>query len=173
MRTEQERTEAAAQIAEQKRLVDFDVAEFPIEVIALKYQKGEIIVPNYQRTFVWELERQSKLLESVLMGLPIPFIFVADVEGTLEIVDGTQRIRTLCAFLRDEFGLSGLERLDKLNGFKFSDLPQEEQRRLKNRFVRMIILSSRADLSVRFEVFQRINSSSNRAADGLALRQDG
>lgn len=156
--SEEQRSKAAAQIEQQRVLVDFDVAEYTIELILLKFARNDIFVPKYQREFVWDEEKQSRLIESIILGLPIPFLFVADVEGNLEIVDGTQRVRTLHAFTQDEFPLQKLDILQELNGFKYSDLPPVEQKRLQNRTLRTIILSARADLSVRFEVFQRINS---------------
>ena len=61
---------------------------------------NELFVPDYQREFVWDEERQSKLIESIILGLPIPLIFLTENnDGRLEIIDGSQRIRTLSAFL--------------------------------------------------------------------------
>ena len=76
--------------------------------VIFAHDENEIFVPDYQREFVWPNDRRSKFIESVLIGLPIPYIFVADVgkgEGRLEIVDGSQRIRTLAAFVGNEFEL--------------------------------------------------------------------
>ncbi|MFO7566276.1 MAG: DUF262 domain-containing protein [Enhygromyxa sp.] len=163
--SDEHRAKATLQIEEQRILVDFDVAEYTIELIVLKFQRSEIFIPEYQRKFVWDDEKKSLLIESIILGLPIPFIFVADVDGDLEIVDGTQRIRTLCSFKENKFALKGLEVLSELNGFKYSDIPPAEQKRLQNRTLRTIILSSKADLSVRFEVFQRINSRPKALTD--------
>ena len=167
--TELQKAEAEAEILENQRIVDYDTKEYPVEVIVDKYLTGknddenEIFVPDYQREFVWPNDRRSKFIESVLIGLPIPYIFVADVgrgEGRLEIVDGSQRIRTLAAFLGDEFELEGLKRLKKLNGFRFSDLPTARQRRFKRRTIRLIELTERADEAVRRDIFERINTGS-------------
>ena len=74
---------------------------------------NEIFVPEYQRDFVWSQERQSKMIESIILGLPIPSIFVAEDEsGRLEIVDGSQRIRTLNAFLCGDLQLINLKKID-------------------------------------------------------------
>jgi hypothetical protein len=163
------KAEAEEEILEHQRIVDYDTKEYPVEVIVEKYITGkdddenEIFVPDYQREFVWPNDRRSKFIESVLIGLPIPYIFVADVgrgEGRLEIVDGSQRIRTLAAFLQDEFELTGLKKLKKLNGFLFSDLPTARQRRFKRRTVRLIELTERADEAVRRDIFERINTGS-------------
>ena len=80
--------------------VDYTVREYPIEVVVAKHIKGldegtnDIFVPDYQRDLVWDDKRQSKFIESLLIGLPIPYLFVADVgnedvAGRLEIIDGT------------------------------------------------------------------------------------
>lgn len=167
--TELQKIEAEAEIVEHHAIVDYDTKEYPVEVIVEKYLTGkdedenEIFVPDYQREFVWPNDRRSKFIESVLIGLPIPYIFVADVskeEGRLEIVDGSQRIRTLAAFIGDEFELAGLKKLKKLNGFRFSDLPLARQRRFKRRTIRLIELTERADEAVRRDIFERINTGS-------------
>ncbi len=163
------KAEAEEEILENQRIVDYDTKEYPVEVIVEKYLTGkdddenEIFVPDYQREFVWPNDRRSKFIESVLIGLPIPYIFVADVgrgEGRLEIVDGSQRIRTLAAFVGGEFELGGLKKLKKLNGFLFSDLPIARQRRFKRRTIRLIELTERADEAVRRDIFERINTGS-------------
>ena len=172
--TELEKLEAETEILEHQKIVDYDTKEYPVEVIVDKYLTGkdddenEVYVPDYQREFVWPNVTRSKFVESVLIGLPIPYVFVADVgrgEGRLEIVDGSQRIRTLAAFLQDEFELEGLKKLRKLNGFKYSDLPTSRQRRFKRRTIRLIELTERADEAVRRDIFERINTGSQLLND--------
>lgn len=159
---------AEEQIYEQQKLVGYDTREFTIQIIVQKYNDGleneenEIYVPEYQRDFTWDKSRQSKFIESVILGLPIPLIFVAENhDGRLEIVDGSQRTRTLSAFLNDELTLSGLEKMTRLNGFKFSDLPKSRQRKIGNIPMRMIVLSENATDEVRKDMFERINQGSD------------
>jgi len=99
--TTQEIEKAERQIAKKKEAVRYDTREYPTEVIVDKYINEEFIIPNYQRKFVWNEEKQSKFIESILLDLPIPLIFLADEkeEGKLEIIDGYQRVRTLHAFV--------------------------------------------------------------------------
>jgi hypothetical protein len=159
------------QIRKNARIVDYDIREYPIEVLVSKYLDGaetstnEIFVPDYQRNFIWSLERQSRFIESVLVGLPIPYLFVADVgsddeelAGRLEIVDGTQRIRTLAAFIHDQLELRKLEKLPLLVGLKFSDLLPSRQRRFRRTTIRLIELTEFADEETRRDMFDRINS---------------
>jgi len=67
--------DAEQQIQEELRKVDFYISEYTIEILVQKMRDGEFIIPSYQREFTWEKERKSRFLESVLMGLPIPFLF--------------------------------------------------------------------------------------------------
>ncbi len=133
---------------------------------------NEIFVPDYQRDLVWDDRRQSKFIESLLIGLPVPYLFVADVgnedvelEGRLEIVDGTQRIRTLVRFMAGQLVLEGLEKLPRLNGFRFSDLLSSRQRRFGRITLRLIELTEKADEETRRDMFDRINTGPVRLND--------
>jgi uncharacterized protein with ParB-like and HNH nuclease domain len=158
---------AMAQLEKEKNIVDYDTKEYPVEVLVQKYstdledEENELFVPNYQRDFVWAEKRQSKFIESVLLGLPIPYIFVADSEGRMEIVDGSQRIRTLVAFCSNELILTDLKKLSELNNFRYMDLPLKEQRRFNRKTMRMIELTENADEAVRRDIFERINTGSD------------
>jgi uncharacterized protein with ParB-like and HNH nuclease domain len=165
-------SEAESQIIDKQKIVDYDIKEFTIELLTQKYLKGldedenDIYIPPYQRNFVWDEDRQSKFIESILLGIPIPYIFTADVdEGRLEIVDGSQRLRTIVNFIEDNLTLRHLELLDKLNGFKYSDLSLARQRKFKNSTIRMIALSDKSDEDVRFMMFERINTGSDLLKD--------
>lgn len=168
MLTEEKLNRLEDQITEEKKTVDFDTREFTIEFLVKKYTENldigenDIFVPEYQREFVWDSERQSKLIESITLGLPIPIIFLAeDQAGRLEIVDGSQRIRTLAAFLTGELKLVGLEKLTEMNGIVFDDLPASRKRKINNTAIRMIVLSDAATEDVRNDLFERINRGSD------------
>lgn len=156
------------QILSQQKTVDFDTREFTIELLVDKYSKGlenednELYVPDYQREFVWDEIRQSRLIESVILGLPIPIIFVAEnSDGKLEIVDGSQRIRTLSAFMKNELTLDGLEKLDLLNGLRYDELSTSRKRKFNNTAIRMIVLSENTTEVVKNDLFERINRGSD------------
>jgi uncharacterized protein with ParB-like and HNH nuclease domain len=158
----EEQNLAEQQIIEEKEPVAFDTREYPVEVLIDKYQSSEFIIPKYQRNFVWEedKEKMSKFIESIILDLPIPYLFFADEKetGKLEIVDGSQRIRTLNSFKNNEFELEGLEKLDLLNGFKFSDLSESRQRRFLRKTLRSIELTEKASSDVRRDLFERIST---------------
>jgi len=156
------------QIAELKKAVSFDSRDFPIETICSKYENGmdtdenDIFVPEYQRDFVWDLARQSRLIESIALGLPIPPIFVAEnSDGRLEIVDGSQRIRTLSAFLSGKLVLQNLKKVTALNNLQFEDLDISRQRKFKHTTLNFIVLSENATEEVRSDLFDRINKGSD------------
>jgi hypothetical protein len=168
MLTNEQITQLEDQITEEKKTVDFDTREFTIEFLVQKYlskidsDENDIFVPEYQREFVWDDSRQSKLIESIVLGLPIPIIFLAeDTNGRLEIVDGSQRIRTLAAFVSNELTLGDLDKLTRLNGLQYKDLPESRRRKINNTPIRMIVLSESATEDVRNDLFERINRGSD------------
>lgn len=120
------------QIQALRKITDYEIREWPIEVLVDKFIQGreadeaEIFIPDYQREMVWSGRQQSRFIESILIHLPVPFIFVADVaygprEGRLEVIDGSQRLRTLDNFLSNRLTLDGLTKLTQANGLKFGD----------------------------------------------------
>ena len=169
--TDEQKEAAEAEIREKQKVVDYDTKEYPVEVLVQKYRDGldedinELYIPDYQRELIWDDIRQSKFIESIFLGLPIPYIFVADLRpeeddlARLEIVDGTQRIRTLDRFLCNELKLCELKKLVSLNHFKFNDLPLARQRRFNRATIRMIVLTEKADEETRRDLFERVNNS--------------
>lgn len=165
---------AEGEIVENIKDVRYIVREYPAEVVVRKYLVGkdqdqnEIYIPDYQRDLIWPPKNQSRFIESVLIGIPIPFLFVADISekedpdsaGRLEIVDGVQRIRTLVEFMSGQLVLSDLERLKSLNGFTFFDLHPSRQRRFRRATLRLIELTEMVTEDVRRDMFDRINSGS-------------
>ena len=163
---------AEAEIRDKQQLVNYDTKEYPVEILVQKYMEGkdddinELFIPDYQREMAWDEARQSKFIESIILGLPIPYIFVADIhdqendEARLEIIDGTQRIRTLTRFTNNELTLTDLKKIQSLNGFKFADLPLARQRRFNRTTLRMIQLTESANEEVRRDLFERINTGS-------------
>lgn len=156
------------QINNLKKEVAYDTRDFTIELIVKKYKDGfdndenEIYVPEYQRDFVWDENRQSKMIESIMLGLPIPSIFIAeDSNGRFEIVDGSQRIRTLSAYLHDELTLKGLKKITTLNKTNFSSLDISRQRKFKNTALSIIVLAETASEEMRNDLFERINKGAD------------
>jgi len=163
--------EAESQITDYARTVKFTVTEYSFEFIVQKLNAGRYYVPNYQRELVWTAAKKSKFVESVLMGLPIPFVFFwQNEDGRLEIVDGSQRLRTIRDFMADKIKLSGLEVLPALNGFKFSDFPKSRRLKFGEISIRIIILDNTTDAVTRTEMFARINTGGTTANDAEIRR---
>lgn len=169
------RAAAEEQIKERQKETDFDIREYPIEVIVAKFtkrienDKAELFIPDYQRELIWKPKQQSRFIESILLDLPVPYLYVADVtsgedEGRIEVVDGSQRIRTLVRFVGNEFALDGLEVLDQLNGFKYSDFALPRQLRFGRKTMRMIELIE-VDEEARRQLFDRLNSGGTNLND--------
>ena len=152
---------AEAAIVDRSKRIEFYTTEYNVDLLVNKLRDGEFIVPNYQREFVWDVPRKSKFIESVLIGLPIPFLFFWEAEdGRMEIVDGSQRLRTLLEYTSDQLTLQKLEEIPYLNGTLFSDLKEARQRKFLNRSIRGIVLNENADPQARFDMFERINTGS-------------
>lgn len=141
------------------------------ELIA-QYKEGDIEKPELQRKYVWKKKDASRFIESLLLGLPVPSIFLANMEpsGKRLIIDGYQRIRTLYDYIEDgvwhgdetEFKLLNSDLInERWRGKSFTDLQESDQRRLKNYTIHAIIFEQKhpSDDSGLFQVFERINTS--------------
>ena len=158
------------QVKEKSTLYNYRTKDYPFEVICSKFGEEEdlsstLYVPDYQREFVWKPDRQSKFIESVLLGVPLtPFLVSEDEDSRLEIIDGSQRIRTLIAFYENKLRLRQLEKLTEINTAKFKDLPRHLQNYIKNRDFRVIVVDN-AEIEIRQDIFERINTTSEKLTD--------
>lgn len=153
------------------RTVKFTVTEYTFEFIVEKLKQERYYVPDYQRNLVWKPVNKSKFIESVFMGLPIPFIFFwQDADGRMEIVDGSQRLRTIHDFMEDKFVLKGLQTLSEANGLKFSDFSQSLRYKFSESAIRVIILDNATDALTRTEMFARINTGGTNANEAEIRR---
>jgi len=153
--------DAEKQLRELQKDLRFTVHEPTVELCVQKLKTEDYRIPEYQRKLTWDESRMSKFIESMLIGLPIPFIFGVAEEShddKIAIIDGRQRLGTLQLFLENKLPLTDLEKLDAFEGFTFSDLSELQQRRLKNRPIRMVVLDG-ADPSTQFDVFERLNTT--------------
>ena len=163
---DEKKLEIQNQINELQYELNYDTRDYPIGYIVDLYDgnNNEIFAPEYQRReLLWGVKRKSQFIESLLLDYPIPLMFLADTDdGTMEIVDGLQRISTLSEFFSkdEDLKLDGLKKLDKLNGCTRSDLPEGEIRRLRARSLRVIVLKHNTPSGVRKELFDRLNTSS-------------
>ncbi|MEI9983715.1 MAG: DUF262 domain-containing protein [Aliidongia sp.] len=171
------------QLAEQRRRVDFDTYDVTVDELIRRVARSRIeFAPVYQRQFRWDSARQSQLIESLLLGIPVPPLFmatnlVAGQQVQWEVVDGLQRLLTLVNFagnadarkvakLKDlPLRLSSLEKLSSLTNQRFSDLPEDIRTALEDRPVKVVVLNDKSDLQVRFDLFERLNSGGIKLTD--------
>lgn len=135
------------------------VAEVVKRIRSGRYQ----LDPDFQRDFVWPINKQSRLIESCLMRIPLPVFYVAETKsGVIAVVDGLQRLTTFSRYLADEFSLS-LESTDgilanPLHGSKFSELPVKLQERIEDTQLTLYILDAAAPERAKLDIFERVNS---------------
>ncbi len=168
--TEEKLQSIQNQINEKSSLYDYMSKDYPFEVLYSKFGdednlEATLYVPSYQREFVWDIKKQSRFIESVLLGVPLtPFLVSEDENSRLEIIDGSQRIRTLIAFFENRLRLRNLEKLNLINGVKYKYLPRKAQNYFKNRDFK-IIVSDVTDKEIKQDIFKRINTSSEKLTD--------
>lgn len=166
-----EKQSADLQIKEEQKQIDYDTKDFTIELLINKFKKKDFFIPPYQRNFVWQAKNKTLFLESIFLGLPIPFMFFADCEnGKQEVIDGAQRMQTLVEFYNNKLQLNGLKKLTKLNGFYFKDLSEAQQRKFLNKVLRIIVLEEDTPNPARQDLFYRINTTGMKANDSEVRR---
>ncbi|AJS58986.1 DUF262 domain-containing protein [Paenibacillus sp. IHBB 10380] len=132
------------------------------------YERGEIIIsPEFQRLFRWSDFQKTRFVESILLGIPTPPIFVAeDTEGRWELVDGLQRISTILSFFgelkkdidKNNWILDEGSLIKNFEGFTYKELPLKFQRNIKRTYCRVEILKWDSKLDMRYELFNRLNT---------------
>lgn len=159
------------QLDKETRKVDFDSFDISVKELVSMADEGIIdIAPEYQRQFRWPNENQSRLIESVLLGIPVPSLFMAaNKDGSWELIDGVQRLNTLIHFVGNEeqlkkfdfksnLILEGLDVLTEFNGSRYANLPQTLKLKFSLRPLKVTTLSDKSDLKVRFDLFERLNT---------------
>lgn len=140
------------------RTVFTDKKDFTLSNIKEMFDDGEIITdPDYQRDFVYTQKQSSKLIESMLIGIPIPTVYLCqEADETWSVIDGQQRITSFVYFLKNEFPLKGLTELKELNGLYFKDMEKPLQRRLKQSSLGAICILKESQ-NLKYEIFARLN----------------
>lgn len=135
------------------------------EIVNLHSQNELVIQPDYQRLFRWSDEQRSRLIESILLELPIPQIFVIEnQDGVIELIDGLQRVSSVIQFIDsaklglEPLTLIGCDLIKSLNGKKFDDLPLNLRLRIKRSSVRTIVIKRQSKFFLRYEMFKRLNT---------------
>ena len=121
-------------------------------------QGSYVMEPDFQRDFIWMEDKQSKLIESVIMRIPLPVFYMAeDDKGRMVVVDGLQRLSTFSRFMRNKLKLNLPDR-HELHRKRFSDLPSKLQNRVEDCNLTFYIIDAKVPERARLDIFDRVNS---------------
>ncbi|EKO3439093.1 DUF262 domain-containing protein [Vibrio fluvialis] len=164
------------------RDIYYSVKDWDVETIFNKYttdlefEKNVLFIPDYQRDYKWDAKTASRFIESLLLGFPIPYLYISDVvdedpekDGRAEIIDGSQRIRALVYFMQGGFCLEDLKEIKELEGFCYSDFTAARRRRFERISLRFVELIGEVNESNRRDLFERINSGS-KSLESMEVR---
>ncbi|MFH7002088.1 DUF262 domain-containing protein [Flavobacterium bizetiae] len=156
------------EIEDQRNSLSTDRLDMSFGEILSMYEREEIVIdPDFQRLFRWDIEQQTRFIESILLGIPIPPIFVAeDNEGKWELVDGLQRTSTILSFFgilktipeKNNWIMLEGERVPSLEGFNISNIPNKFKLNIKRSTCRIEIIRWNSKYDLRFELFNRLNT---------------
>ena len=154
---------------EEADVIKYSITHYPADYTLGTYldksQSGQLIIPEFQRNFIWGIVQASKLMESFLLGLPVPAVFLYKQKNTnkLLVLDGQQRIFSAVRFLKNEFGerifrLKGVD--ERWEGKTFEELNEADKFQLLDAVLRAVVvqqLSSDDDTSI-YQIFERLNT---------------
>lgn len=151
-----------------KRKIYTEQGDLEISSLLGKFQRGRLnIQPEYQRQFVWDKVKSSRLIESALLDIPLPVVYLSEEQdGKENVIDGQQRLTSFFSFINgklpddSDFKLSGLKVFGELNGKRFQDLSDELQDKISYYKLRTIKFKKESDSDLQFEIFARLNTGS-------------
>ena len=130
-----------------------------VHEVLRRIARGQFVMnPDFQRDFVWDTGQQSKLIESIIMRIPLPVLYLAeDDEGRMIVVDGLQRLSTFKRFVENELKLKLPDR-PLLNGKQFNDLSPKLQNRIEDCNLILYVIDQKVPEQARLDIFDRVNS---------------
>jgi len=157
-------------IAANERKIVWQAKDFSIREFLTMVTDAELVLkPEYQRNYVASPAIASRLIESILMDVPIPVIYLAqERDGTFSVIDGQQRLTSFLSFVMgkypdgSEFYLTGLTVLTELNRKTFEQLPRELQTKIRTTTIHSIIIKKESNEDIKFEIFERLNTGSTK-----------
>jgi hypothetical protein len=154
-------TESILTIPPEQRRLHTDSYDFTVSTVVDYLDRKRLVIPEYQRRYVWSDAQASRLIESLIIQCPIPVVYLnQEKDETLSVIDGNQRITTLKRYLKNQFKLVGLTAYPELEGFAFHELDGRFQRHIENRTIRCLVILKETHPQVKFDVFERLNTGS-------------
>ena len=151
--------EESVDYSDSERVIHTQGYDLSVSTLKDQWDDKILVLPDFQREYVWDNPKASRLVESLLLNIPIPPLFFSETEEAKhEVVDGYQRVYSLVRYLDNQFALSGLRISDEFKGLRFHQLPDRAQRHLRTRVIRAIIISADSSATMKFEVFERLNT---------------
>lgn len=154
-----------AQREDYKLSVEYYGADFPVDLLVKRIEDGDFIIPGFQREYVWKDSEASRFVESLLLGLPTPALFLAKDKFSNKylVIDGQQRLKTLQYFYQGQLPDGREFRLRHVSppfeGSTYSTLPPSDRRSLDNSIIHCIIISDNYDPAGMFHLFERLNTT--------------
>lgn len=147
-------------VSPERRRIFTDKSDTPVSALFTNWQDGDLILdPIFQRRKVWDATRSSRLIESVILEVPLPVFYLAEnSDGSNEVIDGQQRLNALFTFMNSEYSLKGLEARADLNGLTFKQLDKPTQKMIRGCALRVVLFKKESDENLRFEIFERLNT---------------
>jgi hypothetical protein len=157
-----------AGLTSESRKIYTELGDPEVESLHGKFKRGKLVVqPDFQRQYVWDRKKASRLIESALLAIPIPAVYISQEHDSKEyVIDGQQRLTSFFSFIDDsfpdgsDFKLIGLKVFPELNGEKYRDLPIDLQDVIRYFKIRAITFQKESDQSLKFEMFERLNTGS-------------
>src|SRR6266511_291680 len=149
-----------AEVTETVRRVYARPSDPPIKDLYDRFKDGDLVLqPGFQRYFIWDRTKSSRLIESVLLEVPLPIVYLAeDLDGKESVIDGQQRLTSFFDFLDGKFALQGLRIRADLLKKTYADLQKDLQATIRRTPIRTVTIQRESDEDLKFDIFERLNS---------------
>jgi hypothetical protein len=156
-----------------RRKIYTELGDPEVESLHNKFKRGKLVVqPDFQRQFVWDTTKASRLIESALLGIPIPVVYISqELDNREYVIDGQQRLTSFFSFMDGtfpdgaDFKLTGLKVFRELNGTKYRNLADDVQDVIRYFKIRIITFKKDSNQDLKFEIFERLNTGSVQLND--------
>ena len=166
--SETESTEEIIQVEPGRREIISQSSDERVQILHSDVKKGRLLLhPSFQREFVWDHQKATRLIESALMEIPLPVVYLAEEEnGKKAVIDGQQRLTSFFSFIDGKFPdgkifkLGNMQVFPELKGKAFTELDEEFQDKILDCQIRSITFKKNCNADLKYNVFERLNTGS-------------